>query len=150
MYVSHPSWFHDAAMERSGTMRAFSEGIPGPVCHAGFGKRMLIPPVLLARPNRSGLSFQPFSGMYDIAEPPFAVVVVFQYVPPASSNSVPPMAVISGTDAGNWIASPRVAWVRMSWRSQPAAPVSPVLTTHVMHCEFACCAKERNSGAVLD
>ena len=70
-----------------------------------------------------------------MADPPLGPLVVFQYVPPPSLNSVPPTAVTSGMLAGKFTAKPWVAMLALS--SQSAAPLSPDEASQVMPCVFA-------------
>ena len=74
----YPSWPAEAAREISGTLREPLFGTPRPVCHAGWPKTVLAPP-----PPAAGLpdvlSFHTLSGMYEVAEPPLALLVAFQY-----------------------------------------------------------------------
>jgi len=71
----------------------------------GWAKTVLAPP-----PPAAGLpgvlSFQTVSGMCEMAEPPLALLVGFQYWPEPSLKVVPPMPVTSGTSAGESTASP--------------------------------------------
>src|ERR1035441_4255347 len=82
----YPSLLGDAARAISGTLRAPLFGTPRPVCHGGLEKTVLAPP-----PPAAGLpgelSFQTISGMYDMAEPPLALLVSFQYWPEPSLRS---------------------------------------------------------------
>src|ERR1039457_7049131 len=101
----YPSLLGDAARAISGTLRAPLFGTPKPVCHGGLGKPVRAPP-----PPAAGLpgelSFQTISGMYEMAEPPLALLVSFQYWPEPSLSVVPPMPVTSGMSAGESTASP--------------------------------------------
>src|SRR5882762_639127 len=92
----------------SGMSRALSLGTLGPVCQYGFENRVLAPPTLDQKPGVIA-SFQTFSGMYDNADPPLALLVVAQYLPLPSLNSVPPTAVTSGKLAGAPMLRPLVA-----------------------------------------
>src|ERR1035441_651351 len=95
----YPSLSGDAARAISGTLRAPLFGTPRPVCHGGLEKTVLAPP-----PPAAGLpgvlSFHTVSGMYEMAEPPLALLVVFQYWPEPSLRVVPPIPVTSGISAG--------------------------------------------------
>src|SRR5216683_6373699 len=112
MQRTYPSW-SAAVMATSGTNRAFVAGIPAtPACQIGFEKAMLCPPPLDQRPEAGHpgcptcatrqLSFQTFSGMYDLADPPVVgSLEVFQYVLEfaESLNCVPPTATVKGVEA---------------------------------------------------
>src|ERR1035441_2411274 len=95
----YPSLSGDAARAISGTLRAPLFGTPRPVCPGGLEKTVLAPP-----PPAAGLpgelSFQTVSGMYEMAEPPLALLVSFQYWPDPSLRVVPTMPVTSGISAG--------------------------------------------------
>ena len=61
--IRYGSWTPDAVKATSGMWRALSFGTPGPVCHAGRAKTLLIPPPLEFRNVPGAVSFQPTSGM---------------------------------------------------------------------------------------
>src|ERR1039457_11555 len=130
----YPSLLGDAARAISGTLRAPLFGTPRPVCHAGLGKTVLAPP-----PPAAGLpgvlSFQTVSGMYEMAEPPLALLAAFQYWAEPSRKVVPPTPVTSGTSAGESTASP-APLLEVPGR-QSAPPESPAAFTQVMPCAFA-------------
>src|SRR5262249_47765192 len=81
-----------------GVWRTPSFGPPAPPCPEGWGKRRLGPPPPAERSPE--LSFHTRSGMYESAEPLLALLAAAQYAPPCSLNSVPPIAVTSGIEAG--------------------------------------------------
>src|SRR3954468_7279597 len=95
----YPSCSAEADREISGTLRAPLLGTPRPVCHEGCAKIVLAPPPPAAG-SPAALSFHTVSGMYEVTEPPFALLLPFQKLPEPSLNVVPPMPVISGTSAG--------------------------------------------------
>src|ERR1019366_10377813 len=86
------------------------------------------------------LSFQTVSGMYEMAEPPLALLVAFQYGPGPSWKAVPPTPVTSGMSAGVSTASP--ATLLEEVRRQSAPPASPAAFTQVMPNAFARCAHD--------
>src|ERR1039457_2323095 len=133
----YPSLLGDAARAISGTLRAPLFGTPRPVCHAGLGKTVLAPPPPAAG-LPSVLSFQTISGMYEMAEPPLALLVAFQYWAEPSRKVVPPTPVTSGTSAGESTASPGPLLDVPDRQSAP--PESPAAFIQVMPCAFACWA----------
>ena len=73
--------------------------------------------------------------MYEVAEPPLALLVGFQYWPEPSRNVVPPTPVTSGMSAGESTASP--APLVDVPETQSAPPESPDAFTQVMPWAFA-------------
>src|ERR1019366_3136201 len=130
----YPSLLGDAARAMSGTLRAPLFGTPRPVCHGGLGKTVLAPPP--PAPGLPGvLSFHTISGMYEMADPPLALLVAFQYWPEPSLRVVPPMPVTSGMSAGESTARPAPLLEVPDRQSAP--PESPVAFTQVMPSAFA-------------
>src|ERR1035437_4514374 len=130
----YPSGSGEAASEISGTLRALLFGTPRPVCHVGWAKTVLAPPP--PAPGLPGvLSFQTVSGMYEMAEPPLALLAGFQYWAEPSRKVVQPMPVTSGMSAGDATANP--APLLEVPDKQSAPPESPDAFTQVMPCAFA-------------
>src|ERR1017187_9804198 len=86
------------------------------------------------------LSFQTVSGMYEMAEPPCALLVSFQYWPEPWSKAVPPTPVTSGMSAGESTAS--LAPLLEEIPRQSAPPESPAEFTQVMPSVFPRCAHD--------
>src|SRR3954452_16424028 len=106
----------------SGDARILPAGTPGPVCHQGFGKRMLRPPPPALKPLMNSVSFQTASGIYPNADAPLGVFFVDQYCAVVSSNCVPPTDVTSGILAGKPTFRPFDACGIFENRSHSAAP----------------------------
>ena len=100
---------------------------------------MLEPPPPAERAPSSAVSFHTRSGIYERADALFALFAAFQYELPPSLNSVPPIPVTSGMDAGESTANPFCAIVAFG-SSQSVAPASPDAANHVIPCAFACWA----------
>ena len=66
------------------TWRKLLDVTPGPACHAGFGKMILVPPPPEARLPSAKVSFHGTSGMYESADAPVALFEVAQYLTPGN------------------------------------------------------------------
>ena len=70
-----------------------------------------------------------------MADAPLALLVVFQYVPEPSANSVPPTLVTPGKAPGRSTERPGFCV-----SPQSAPPLSPDGASQVIPCALACCA----------
>src|SRR6185503_18193175 len=100
---------------------------------------VLTPPPVERIPTPPGtfaLSFHTISGIGPSADERSGLLPAAQKIPAPSLNSVPPTAMLFGVEA-----IPLTAWMVPTgavFASQPAAPVSPVLTKAVMPSAAAC------------
>src|SRR5258708_36460471 len=99
---------------------------------------VLTPPPVARIPTPPGtfaLSFHTISGIGPSADDKSALLPAAQKIPAPSLNSVPPTATLFGVEARPLTA--RIVPTAALLASQPAAPVSPVLTKAVMPCAAA-------------